>query len=310
METSDAIRIMLGLAQSSRLKAFRLLVRAGPAGMPAGDIAQELDLAPATLSFHLKELASAGLVRSRQVGRFVIYSADFGRVQGLLQFLTENCCGGEPCDLPSVRDAVAAPTGDRESASVIPMPHRNAPAVPARRSRTPLVKHPEATAMPASKRNVLFLCTGNSARSIFAETILGSLGGARFNAFSAGSHPTGRVNPFALELLAKHGHPTGALRSKSWDEFARPGAPAMDFVVTVCDRAAGEACPLWPGQPVTAHWGFEDPAAAQGPDDAKRRAFARVYAQIAHRVRLFLDLPVEKLDRLVIEREVRRIGTA
>ncbi len=137
-------------------------------------------------------------------------------------------------------------------------------------------------------RNVLFLCTGNSARSIMAEALLNQLGGGRYRAYSAGSRPAGKVNPFTLELLARKGLAVDGCRSKSWDEFARAGAPAMDLVVTVCDNAAGEACPVWPGRPAGAHWGFEDPAACGGSDDDRRRAFERVYQQIAARIREFL----------------------
>jgi arsenate reductase len=138
--------------------------------------------------------------------------------------------------------------------------------------------------------NVLFLCTGNSARSVLAEAILNASGGARFRAFSAGSHPAGRVNPFALELLAKNGIGTAGLRSKSWDEFARPDAPKMDFIFTVCDSAAAEACPIWPGHPVTAHWGVPDPAAVQGSDEERRRAFAEAFALLSERIRRFIEL--------------------
>jgi arsenate reductase len=157
--------------------------------------------------------------------------------------------------------------------------------------------------------NVLFLCTGNSARSILAEAIMNQLGGARFKAYSAGSHPLGRVNPFAVEILDKHGHDTGGLRSKSWDEFAAPDAPKMDFVFTVCDKAAGEVCPIWPGQPITAHWGFPDPAHAEGADDAKRNAFAKTYAGITQRLRLFTSLPLDRLDRMAVQRELNALGT-
>jgi protein-tyrosine-phosphatase len=142
---------------------------------------------------------------------------------------------------------------------------------------------------PEDRRlNVLFLCTGNSARSILAEAFLNSAGGGRFRAYSAGSHPAGKVNPFALELLEKNRISTEGLRSKSWDEFARPGAPQMHFVFTVCDNAAGEACPLWPGQPITAHWGVADPAAVQGSDEEKRKAFLAAFTQLSARIRLFL----------------------
>jgi len=157
-------------------------------------------------------------------------------------------------------------------------------------------------------KNVLFLCTGNSARSILAEVHLNSAGKGRFRAFSAGSHPAGRVNPFAIELLRKNHLATEGLRSKNWDEFAAPGAPALDFVFTVCDNAAGEVCPIWPGQPITAHWGVADPAAVEGSDDEKRRAFLRAYAELSNRINLFVNLPLDKLDRLVLQRKLREIG--
>lgn len=156
--------------------------------------------------------------------------------------------------------------------------------------------------------NVLFLCTGNSARSILAESLLNSLGKGRFRGFSAGSFPKGQVHPLALELLKRMDLPSEDLRSKSWDEFAKPDAPQMDFIVTVCDNAAGEVCPLWPGQPVTAHWGFPDPAAVQGTDEVKRAAFASTLRQIRHRVQLFLSLPLETLDRMAIENRMKAIG--
>jgi len=158
--------------------------------------------------------------------------------------------------------------------------------------------------------NVLFLCTGNSARSVMAEVLLNAFGEGRFRAHSAGSHPAGRVNPYALELLRNNGHSTEGLRSKSWEEFARPGAPQMDFVITVCDSAAGEMCPVWPGQPMTAHWGFQDPAALEGTEDEKRRLFHLVYQQIARRLRIFLDLPMDKLERLSVQEKIKNIGKA
>ena len=156
--------------------------------------------------------------------------------------------------------------------------------------------------------NILVLCTGNSARSIIGEALFNTMGAGRFKAYSAGSHPTGRVNPFAIEQVRELGYPVDNLRSKSWDEFAAPGAPELDFVVTVCDKAAGEMCPLWPGQPVTAHWGFPDPAAVEGTDDEKRAFFAQTLRQMRNRVQLFLSLPLETLDRLAIEKKMRDIG--
>ncbi len=156
--------------------------------------------------------------------------------------------------------------------------------------------------------NVLFLCTGNSARSILAESLLNNLGKGRFHAFSAGSHPAGQVNPFALELLEKNNFPTGELRSKSWDEFAQADAPQLDFVITVCDKAAGEVCPVWPGQPMTAHWGVPDPVAVEGSDEQKCHAFVDAMNQLQRRVCMLVSLPFDKLDRMKLQQAVREIG--
>jgi len=156
--------------------------------------------------------------------------------------------------------------------------------------------------------NVLFLCTGNSARSIIAEGLLNRLGGGRFKAYSAGSHPAGRVNAFSLEVLEAAGLPTDAYRSKSWDELARPGAPRMDFIFTVCDSAAGEVCPVWPGKPITAHWGLADPAAVEGTDERKRAAFRDATAILRRRIELLLNLPIAKLDPLAVHSKLKEIG--
>jgi protein-tyrosine-phosphatase len=158
--------------------------------------------------------------------------------------------------------------------------------------------------------NVLFLCTGNSARSVIAEAVLNAMGKGRFQAWSAGSHPAGQVNPYALELIRKNRLPTEGLRSKSWDEFAQPGAPTLDFVFTVCDNAAGEVCPVWPGQPMTAHWGVPDPAAVEGDDEDKRRAFFRTWSELSNRISIFVSLPLDKLDRLTLQQHLRDIGQA
>lgn len=156
--------------------------------------------------------------------------------------------------------------------------------------------------------NVLFLCTGNSARSVLAEGLLNVMGHGRFRAYSAGSMPTGRVNPFAIELLDAIGYDTRTLRSKSWDEFGAPDAPPMDFIITVCDNAAGEVCPIWPGHPTSAHWGFADPAVVAGSDADKREAFSQTLQQIRSRLSLFLSLPLSTLDTMTLQQKVREIG--
>ena len=156
--------------------------------------------------------------------------------------------------------------------------------------------------------NVLFLCTGNSARSIMAEAILNKIGRGAFAAYSAGSHPAGRVNAHAIELLSKNHYSVDTLRSKDWAEFAAPGAPVMDFVLTVCDRAAGEVCPIWPGQPMTAHWGVEDPVEVEGDDQARLKAFSDAFMILSRRISLLVSLPIEKLERLSLQNELSDIG--
>ncbi|KQW18109.1 ArsR family transcriptional regulator [Afipia sp. Root123D2] len=156
--------------------------------------------------------------------------------------------------------------------------------------------------------NVLFLCTGNSARSILAESILRKDGAGHFHAFSAGSHPKGRVNPFALKVLDSFDYPADGFRSKSWEEFAEPGAPVMDFVFTVCDSAAGETCPVWPGQPMTAHWGIEDPASVEGSDIQKEAAFVAAFRHLKTRIGLFTALPLKSLDKMALGTKLREIG--
>jgi len=162
--------------------------------------------------------------------------------------------------------------------------------------------------MAGREFNVLFLCTGNSARSIMAECALGRWGKGKFKSFSAGSHPKGAVHPVALAVLTDLGYETSGLRSKSWDEFARPDGPKLDFVFTVCDRAAGEVCPLWPGQPITAHWGVADPAAFVGTDEATRKFFMLIYRELENRIKIFASLRVDALDRFALETRLREIG--
>ena len=162
--------------------------------------------------------------------------------------------------------------------------------------------------MPDRPFNVLFLCTGNSARSVFGEAILNKIGASKFKAYSAGSDPKGQVNPNTLALLERLGYPTGGLRSKSWDEFSKPGAPELDFVFTVCDNAANEVCPVWPGQPMTAHWGVPDPAAVEGTEAEIATAFRDAFLTLQRRIELFANLPVDKLDRLSLKRRLDDIG--
>ncbi len=269
MEMLNAAELLAALGHESRLSVFRLLVEAGPEGMNASAIGEKLGLAPATLSFHLAHLSRVGLIKGRQESRFIFYSAYYTVMDDLLAFLTHNCCQGKNDCLPRV-DSMKT--------------------------------------MNERIFSVLFLCTGNSARSILAEAILNHIGRGRFKAYSAGSHPAGSINPFALEILKQQGMPTDDLRSKNWDEFSEPDAPRLDFVITVCDKAAGEACPVWPGQPMTAHWGIEDPAAVQGDDEAKRRAVTKAFREMSTRISLFTSLPLQKLDTLALKKELDTIG--
>ena len=176
------------------------------------------------------------------------------------------------------------------------------------RAATELLKKERGIVNTEKTFNVLVLCTGNSARSILGEVLFNQLGRGRIHAYSAGSKPAGKVNPGALALLQEKGISTEGLRSKSWDEFAAPGAPHFDFIFTVCDKAAGEVCPVWPGQPVTAHWGIEDPAAVQGADEDKRKAFATAYNQLHRRIALFTSLPLDKLHGMSLQGELNDIG--
>jgi arsenate reductase len=162
--------------------------------------------------------------------------------------------------------------------------------------------------MPEKTYNILFLCTGNSCRSVLAESILDRIGQGRFKGYSAGSHPTGKVNPHTIELLERLDHPTEQLRSKSWNEFASVDAPKMDFIITVCDQAAGEVCPVWPGKPATAHWSFPDPAKFEGPEAEKRKFFTEVYGQINKALAVLVNLPFESLDETAVKNKLAEIG--
>lgn len=264
------------LSHEGRLAIFRLLLREWPASLPAGDIGARLHIQPSTLSAHLAQLARVGLVHGERDGRLVRYGADTAGLGDLLRFLTDDCCGGRPefCHPQILRAApsmAAASTAERV-------------------------------------RNVLFLCTGNAARSVMAECLLRREGHGRFRVFSAGSRPEGRLDPRALALLQRYSFKTDDLRSKSWDEFAAADAPAMDFVITLCDQAAAERCPVWPGQPVSAHWGFPDPAAFEGDAATVAAAYDDLFKQISTRVSIFVNLPLAALDGLALQARLDEIG--
>lgn len=262
------------LGHPHRLAIFRLLMRRYPDRLPAGEIAEVLDLKPSTLSAYLASLMQAGLVTQERAGTSLRYSIDTTEVRHTFDYLFHDCCRGRP--------ELCAPI-------------------------VPLFK---ADAVPASGRkyNVLFICTGNSARSIFAESILRSEAGDRFNAFSAGTHPYAEINPFAFDVLEARGHDISSLRAKNVAEFQGPDAPRMDFVFTVCDQAANEECAAWEGQPVSAHWGTPDPVEAEGTRVEKALAFQQAYAALRNRIRAFAALPVISLDRMSIQRAVDDIA--
>ena len=270
MKKSAVVAALGALAQEARLDIFRLLVRAGMEGVAAGVLSERLGLAAANLSFHLNQLKYAGLVWSRREGRSIIYAANFDAMNDFIAYLTENCCE-EPAQAPGETGRQPGLTADREL-------------------------------------NVLFLCTRNSARSVMAECALNRWGKGKFRGFSAGSHPSKNVHPIARQVLGELRYETGGLRSKSWNEFARRGSPKLDFVFTLCDRAAAEVCPTWPGQPIRAHWGVVDPVTFAGRADAKRGFFLRVYKELEHRIKIFSSLPLDTLERLAVERRVKEIG--
>lgn len=281
MTTRDAATLLSALASEARLTAWRRLLEAGAAGMTHGDLAAELGIPKPTLSFHLRDLRTAGLVESRRDGRSMIYTASALAGEALAAFLMETCCGHRP---ELCRSTMSEENGGLEAPT-----------------------HGRALA-PDRVYNVLFLCTGNSARSIMAESLLQREGQGRFRVYSAGSRPRGAVVPDVLTLLDRQGFPTGHLTSKSWEIFTQDGAPQMDFVITVCDDAAGEPCPVWPGQPVTAHWGVPDPVAADGDAGQRALAFAEAYRMIANRIGVFCALPLRSLDRLALQARLDDIG--
>lgn len=278
LATSDAIAALAALAQPWRLETYRLLARYLPYGLPAGDIARLVAVPHNTMSTHLQALEQAGLVTSRREGRSIIYAANRGRMLQLTGFLLKDCARSP------------APFSDLLASAPIPFPARR------------------EISMAHQPANVLILCTGNSARSILTEAILNREGAGRFKAYSAGSQPKGEPNPHALSLLKELGYGTASFRSKSWDEFAGPDAPQMDFIITVCDSAAGEACPYWPGHPLVAHWGIPDPAAVEGTDAEKRAAFMDAYRRLSSRISEFVNLDVDHQDLASLKQRLSEIG--
>lgn len=258
------------LGHSGRLAIFRLLMRRYPDQLPAGEIAQALDVKPSTLSAYLSSLLQAGLVTQERHGTSLRYGIDLASVRGTFDALLRDCCRGRPdiCLTP------VAGTG---------------------RLTAPL---------PGRKFRVLFVCTGNSARSIFAEAILRTEAGGRFEAYSAGTRPFSAPNPWAIDLLRQKGHDVSGLRAKHLAEFQAPDAPRMDFVFTVCDQAANEECPAWEGWPISAHWGIPDPVRAAGSEAERSLAFQQAYGTLRHRIRAFSALPFATLDRIALQAAV------
>lgn len=261
---------LAALSHPQRLAIFRLLVRRAPDAVAAGEIAQSLELKPSTASVYLSALTRAGMITQTRQGNSLRYAFNPSAAQSLMSDLFLDCCRGRP-DLC----AGLFERGD-------PMPNRTL--------------------------NVLFICTGNSARSIFAEAILRHEAGGRFNAFSAGTRPYSGLNPFAVEMLASKGIPVDDLRAKHVSEFQGEDAPKMDFVFTVCDRAANEDCPTWEGQPISAHWGLPDPVKAHGTEAEMRLAFQQTYGMMRHRILAFASLPYDALDRVSLQLQVDDIG--
>ena len=275
MELEIAAQKLATLGHPGRLSVLRLLARRAPDGVRATEIAQALHLKPNTLSVYVGALERAGLVTAERRGTAILYRIHMAGMGGLIDFLVADCCRGRP-DLCAPLTARTLTMGD--------------------------------TAMSDTTYNVLFICSGNSARSIFAEALLRDLGDARFNAYSAGHNPASALNPYAVELLGMNGHDTDGLRAKHVSEFQGPEAPQMDFVFTVCDTAANEECPPWPGQPVTGHWGLPDPVKVDGTEAEKSLAFAQTYGAMRRRVQAFAALPIAQLDRLSLQARVDDIS--
>lgn len=270
METIPVTQLS-ALAHDGRLSLIRLLLRRYPDWVAAGTLASSLAFKPSTASVHLSTLRQAGLVAQRRDGRSLLYRADVDAMGDLIRFLTDECCRGRAPCLPNP--------------SCSTRPH-----------------------MTDQKFKTLFICTGNSARSIFAETLLRAEAGDRFDAYSAGFQPKSELNPFAVEMLKNKGHDISPLRSKHVSEYQGDDAPGFDFVFTVCDQAANEECPAWPGQPVNGHWSIPDPVKAEGTEAEKRLAFQEAYMRLRNRISAFTSLPLESLDRASLQKAVDDIA--
>lgn len=271
MELDDAAFAFAALGQDTRLALLRLVLAAGPSGMSAGEIAAGLGVAPSTLSFHLRALEQAGLIAATRQGRQLIYAAQVEKLRALVAFLSETCCGGEP---------------DRCGSLASPF-------------RPALL---ETATMSAPGFTVLFLCTRNSARSIMAESLLNQLGKGRFQAFSAGSEPSpSGPMPEVIAQLSALGHDVSSLSSKSWTLFMEPAAPRIDFVITLCDMLAGQACPDFGATTITAAWPLPDPAKFSGNAAERASLLNELYAGLRRRIELFLSLPITALDRLALK---------
>ena len=258
------------LGHPQRLEVFRLLMRRFPDRVPAGELGAALGIKPSTMSAYLAALARVGLVSQQRSGTSLLYSIDMTAVQRMLGALFNDCCLGRP-------DICSPPFSGPASMNTRPF-------------------------------NVLFICTGNSARSIFAETLLRQIGGDRFAAYSAGTLPQSELNPFAVQVLRDKGHDTAHLRAKNVSEFTGPDAPQFDFVFTVCNQAANESCPAWEGQPISGHWGMPDPVKVDGTDAQKSLAFQQAYGALKHRIEAFAALPLASLDRIALQAAVDDIA--
>jgi len=275
MEKNRAAHAFATLGHPDRLAVFGLLMRFAPQGVRPTEIAGALGLKQNTLSHHLADLAASGLVQVARKGRSLFYAINLDAARDLIGFLA--------LDVGRARPDLLAPLRPQDK---------------------------DPAAMQDTDFDVLFICTGNSARSIFAEALLRDLGRGKFQAFSAGTRPNSALNPFALELLRRNGHDVSDLRSKHVGEFQVPGAIVMDFVFTVCDTAAAEECPPWPGQPITGHWGLPDPAKAQGTDAERALVFAQTYGVLRRRIAAFVDLPFASLTRMALQSGIDGIGAS